>query len=198
MVDFGEQIGLSGWRARRDPRSFACPRCANVDLELNLTTESVELASPLPPLCIAPETPIRDVFERLKGEGRGSVLVCRDGALVGIFTERDALRLMASQITAGSKTQGGKTQGGGDLDAAVETVMVRNPATIDATATVADAVERMSAGGYRRLPIVDRQRRPLGVVQVSGIVHYLAEHFPKTIYNQPPVSHAVTQDREGP
>jgi CBS domain-containing protein len=159
-----------------------------VDLELNLTTESVELASPLPPLSVAPETPIREVFARLKGEGRGSVLVCRDGVLMGIFTERDALRLMANSLA----------QGSAKLDAPVETVMVRNPATIEQTATVADAVERMSSGGYRRLPIIDRERRPVGVVQVSGIVHYLAEHFPKTIYNQPPKSHAVNQQREGP
>lgn len=154
-----------------------------MDLELNLTTESVELASPLPPISVAPETSIRDVFERLKGEGRGSILVCRDGVLVGIFTERDALRIMAR---------------GGNLDAPIETVMIRNPVTIDATATVAEAVEMMSSGGYRRLPIIDSQRRPVGVVQVAGIVHYLAEHFPKTIYNQPPVSNPVTQNREGP
>jgi CBS domain-containing protein len=159
-----------------------------VDLELNLTTESVELASPLAPLSVAPETPIREVFQFLKREGRGSVLVCRNGALVGIFTERDALRLMARGITTG----------GGDLDAPIETAMIRNPATLDSKATVADAVEKMSAGGYRRMPLVDRERKPVGVVQVSGIVHYLAEHFPQTIYNQPPVSHAVTQHREGP
>lgn len=154
-----------------------------MDLELNLTTESVELASPLPPLSVAPQTTLREVFQRLKAEGKGSVLVCRDDVLVGIFTERDALGVMAR---------------GGSLDAAVETVMVRNPATLDAAATVADAVERMSKGGYRRLPIIDSQRRPVGVVQASGIVHYLAEHFPKTIYNQPPVSHPAAQDREGP
>lgn len=154
-----------------------------MDLELNLTTESVELASPLPAVCVAPETTIREVFERLKGEGRGSLLVCREGRLVGIFTERDALRLMAR---------------GGNLEAAIETVMIRDPATLSATATMAAAVERMSCGGYRRMPIVDREHRPVGVVQVSGIVHYLAEHFPKTIYNQPPVSHSITQDREGP
>ncbi|HQU45531.1 MAG TPA: CBS domain-containing protein [Pirellulales bacterium] len=154
-----------------------------MDLELNLTTESVELTSPLPVVSVAPETSIRDVFQRLKGEGRGSVLICREGALVGIFTERDALRLMAR---------------GGNLDAPIETVMIRDPATLHANATVAEAVERMSCGGYRRMPIVDDQHRPLGVVQVSGIVHYLAEHFPNTIYNQPPVSHSVTQHREGP
>lgn len=154
-----------------------------MNLELNLTTESVTEASPLEPICVAPQTTVREVFERLKGEGRGSILVCRDGALVGIFTERDALRIMAR---------------GGNLDAPIEAVMVRQPATIDAQATVAAAIQQMSSGGYRRLPIVDRGHKPLGVVQVSGIVHYLVEHFPKTIYNQPPVPHPVMQQREGP
>lgn len=154
-----------------------------MNLELNLTTETVTQASPLEPICVSPETSLREVFERLKGEGRGSILVCRDGAMVGIFTERDALRIMAR---------------GGNLDAAIETVMVRQPATIHAQATVAAAIQQMSSGGYRRLPVVDGDRKPLGVVQVSGIVHYLVEHFPKTIYNQPPVPHPVTQHREGP
>lgn len=163
-----------------------------MDLELNLTTESVELASPLPPVAVSPQTSLREVFQRLKGEGRGSVLVCQDGALVGIFTERDALRLMARDLLPGDPSDHI------ELDEPVETVMIRNPATIAATASVAAAVEKMSAGGYRRLPIVDGQKRPVGVLQVSGIVHYLAEHFPKTIYNQPPVSHGVTQHREGP
>lgn len=154
-----------------------------MNLELNLTTEAVTEASPLEPVCVAPETTIRAVFERLKGEGRGSILVCRGDTLLGIFTERDALRIMAR---------------GGNLEAPIESVMVRQPATIDSRATVAAAIQQMSSGGYRRLPIVDGRRKPLGVVQVSGIVHYLVEHFPKTIYNQPPVSHPVMQEREGP
>jgi hypothetical protein len=56
----------------------------------------------------------------------------------------------------------------------------------------------MALGGYRRLPIVNEVGRPLGIVQVSGIVHYLVEHFPKTIYNLPPQANRVAQQREGP
>lgn len=153
-----------------------------MDIERNLTTESVEQAWPARPVCIEPGTPVREVFGRLKRHGTGSVLVTQDGALVGIFTERDALRIMAR---------------GGNLDAPIEQYMVRAPASISAQSTVAVAIQKMSAGGYRRLPIVDDRNHPVGVVQTSGIVHYLVEHFPKTIYNQPPVAHPVTQEREG-
>ena len=62
------------------------------------------------------------------------------------------------------------------------------PATIPATATVAEAIRTMAEGGYRHLPMVDAEGRPTGVVAVHGIVHYLVDHFPATVYNLPPES----------
>ena len=154
-----------------------------MDIEFNLMTESVEQAGPVKPLVVEPATPIRDVLVLLRERKRPSVLVCRDGALVGIFTERDALRVMAD---------------GRDLSLPIEQVMTVQPVTVRAGEKVGAAVQKMATGGYRRLPIVDDAGHPTGLVQVSGIVHYLVEHFPKTIYNLPPVAHPVMQQREGP
>lgn len=154
-----------------------------MDIELNLTTESVAQASPAQPVCVAPEATVREVLELMKERRVGSVLVCRDEVLAGIFTERDALRILAAR---------------GDLDRPIERVMSDVPASIPADANVAAAIQRMSFGGYRRLPIVDAQNKPKGVLQSSGIVHYLVQHFPKTVYNQPPVPFPATQLREGP
>jgi CBS domain-containing protein len=153
-----------------------------VDIELNLTTETVDQASPVEPVCVPGELSLREAFQTMRRHHAGSLLICRDGVLAGIFTERDALRLMAR---------------GADLDLPLEKVMTRSPATISAEATVADAIRKMSSGGYRRLPIVDGKGHPVGIVRVSGIVHYLVQHFPKTIYNQPPVAYPATQHREG-
>ena len=55
----------------------------------------------------------------------------------------------------------------------------------------------MAHGGYRRLPIVDDQGRPTGIIKVEGIMHYLVEHFPSTVYNLPPNPSVVQQEREG-
>ena len=44
----------------------------------------------------------------------------------------------------------------------------------------------MAEGGYRHLPIVDQDQKPTGVLAVHGIVHYLVDHFPETVYNLPP------------
>lgn len=154
-----------------------------VDIELNLMTESVDHAGPVEPLCVEPRTPIHDVLLMLRERHRPSALVCRDAKLVGVFTERDALRVMAQGL---------------DMRQPVEQVMTHQPVTVQAGEKVGAAVQKMATGGYRRLPIVNAAGTPVGLVHVSGIVHYLVEHFPKTIYNLPPVAHPVMQQRECP
>lgn len=155
-----------------------------MDIEFNLNTESAKMTNPAEPVAVEPTATIRQVFGLLRNRDlAGCVLVCHEGLLVGIFTERDALRVMAA---------------GDDLDAAIETVMVRRPASLAADATVADAIQKMSGGGFRRLPIVDADGKPTGVVRAIGVVHYLVEHFPKSVYNLPPVGRQVMQEREGP
>jgi CBS domain-containing protein len=109
-------------------------------------------------------------------------MVCRDMKLLGIFTERDALRLLAD---------------GANLDQPVAAVMVRDPVTLRTDETVGKAIGLMAAGGCRRLPVVDAHGRVTGVLKVSGILRYLVEHFPKTVYTLPPAPHHKTVQREG-
>lgn len=109
-------------------------------------------------------------------------MICDGPKLVGIFTERDALKQMSE---------------GADFSRPVREVMSSPPAMIPATATVAEAIRSMSEGGYRHLPMVDPAGRPTGVVAVHGIVHYLVDHFPATVYNLPPNPKTATKEREG-
>lgn len=151
--------------------------------QLNLHSETVRHAFLAEPLCVGPATSVRDILRLLKEHNRGSVLVCDpQQVLQGIFTERDSLRMMAR---------------GDGLDVAVETVMSRNPVTIRVHDTVETAIAKMSRGGYRHLPVIDDERRPVGVMLVSSILRYLVEHFPKFVYNLPPRPHHSTKEREG-
>lgn len=153
-----------------------------VAFELNLNTEEVRTVGMMQPVCVEPATPVREVLALLKSKRRSSVLVVRDNALLGIFTERDALRLVAQ---------------GADLDTPIEKVMVSKPVTLSETDTIATAIRKMSDGGYRRLPIVGGDGAPVGIVTVTGIVHFLVDHFPQTVYNLPPQPGVVMQEREG-
>jgi CBS domain-containing protein len=153
-----------------------------MDIEFNVAIESVDQIELSDPLCFEPHESIRSVLVRLRLHNNGSALVCREGALVGIFTERDALRLLASRA---------------DLDRPVESVMTRDPVTLRPEASIGTAIRKMALGGYRRLPVVDREGVPIGVLQTAGIVHFMVEHFPRSIYNLPPVPHPAMQQREG-
>ena len=149
---------------------------------LKLDTETVERAFPGEALILPSGTSIRDVFAQLRTRNSGVAAVCDDGVLVGIFTERDALRLLAA---------------GTDVDQPVSAVMTRNPTTLRKSDSVSKAMSLMSSGGYRQLPIVDDENRPVSVLKAAGILHYLVEHFPKIIYNLPPEPHHSPQRREG-
>jgi CBS domain-containing protein len=150
--------------------------------QLDLTSDSVQDAGPEVSLKVAPETSVRETFELLKKENRSGVVVCSGDELVGVFTERDALRLMAANA---------------DLDRPIHTVMSPHPVTIESTASVADAIRTMSDCGHRRLPVIDDTGAPTGILKVSAIIHYLVEYVPGAIYNLPPDPHPRTRDREG-
>jgi CBS domain-containing protein len=153
-----------------------------VDFQLSLESEGVASAYPDQPLATTVDATVGQALQLLRAQRTGAVMICEGVKLVGILTERDALRLMAA---------------GGDFSRSVRDVMSSPPATISSSATVAEAIRTMAEGGYRHLPMVDDEGRPTGVVAVHGIVHYLVDHFPATVYNLPPDPNTSTKEREG-
>jgi CBS domain-containing protein len=139
---------------------------------LSLSTDPVTQAFPDQSLAVSGDATVGDVLQLMRTERGSCVLICTDeGALEGIFTERDALRWM---------TEGGSPQTN------IRELMTASPKFLKAKAPVGDAIRTMAEGGYRHLPIVDEAGVPQGVLAVRGIVHYLVDHFPNTIYNLPP------------
>lgn len=153
-----------------------------MDYRLSLQNESVELAYPIAPVVVEPYLSIRQVLQVMRERSTGAVLVCREKHLLGIFTERDALKLLAAD---------------GDLTRPIEAVMTANPTTLRADDTVATAIRKMSFGSFRRLPVVDAAGRVVGLIKASRILHYIVEHFPQMVYTLPPEPHPVTHAREG-
>ncbi len=153
-----------------------------MSFHLNLNTETLGHCHPAEPLCLPPTASVAEALRQMKEHNRGAVLVCRDQKVVGIFTERDALKMMAS---------------GARFDGPLELCMTPDPVVLHASDLVGKAITMMAQGGYRRLPIVDDHGRPTGIITVQGIMRYLVEHFPAVIYNLPPEPHHATQQREG-
>jgi signal-transduction protein with cAMP-binding, CBS, and nucleotidyltransferase domain len=154
-----------------------------MDLAKNLKIDSVSRLNPAPLRWVTPQQTVADAVEVMRREKMGCLLVCDADRLVGIFTDRDLLR----RILAVGKA----------LSAPLAEVMTPNPVVVHPKDPIRLAIARMEEGGYRHLPVVDEAGRPVGVLSVKRIVHYLVEHFPATIYNLPPDPGAVPHEREG-
>ena len=155
----------------------------SLELSRNLRVDSVSRLQPVPPLAIEDHSPVSAAVEAMRSEKTGCLLVTRSGRLVGIFTERDLLtRVLAAGLP---------------LSVPMSECHTENPAKVSPKDSVQTAIERMEKGGYRHLAVVDEMNRPVGILSAQRVVHYLVEHFPGLIYNQPPEPNRVPDTAEG-
>jgi signal-transduction protein with cAMP-binding, CBS, and nucleotidyltransferase domain len=154
-----------------------------MELSRNLRVESVLRLHPTPARNIAPEASVDDAVQVMRRAKVGCILVCDRMKLVGIFTERDLLR----RILACGKP----------LTTSIEDVMTCEPVVVQLEDPIHLAVKKMQEGGYRHLPVVDDQQKAIGILSAKRIVHYLVEHFPAAVYNQPPNPSGWVRQREG-
>ena len=104
-------------------------------------------------------TTVRDAL-RAAGEGRRAgaiVLIDGAGRLSGIFTDGDLRR---------------HVNGGGlaALDAPIAGVMTRHPTTLTVDNLVRDAVQMVQAKRLDEIPVVDREGKPVGLVDVQDLI----------------------------
>ncbi|HEV3256715.1 MAG TPA: CBS domain-containing protein [Gemmataceae bacterium] len=154
-----------------------------MNLAKNLKIDSVSRLHPTPPLQVSPSQTVAEAVELMRHEQVGCLLVCEGDRVLGIFTERDLMKRVLAE--------------GKPLTTPVAQCMTPNPIVVHPKEPIAAAVRHMELGGYRHLPVVDEAGRPVGVLSVKRIVHYLVEHFPATVYNLPPDPDSVPNEREG-
>jgi CBS domain-containing protein len=151
--------------AREEPK----PRT----LDGSVFHEPVTLLGSRTPITVGESVTVEDAIERMRKHRIGCLLVTRDDRLVGIFTERDVLyRVVAARLDARTTPVG--------------EVMTEDPESLPADAEIAWAMNRMSLGGFRHVPLVDGDGRPVGILSIKDVVSYLAEFFPDEVMNIPP------------
>lgn len=107
-------------------------------------------------LGVAPDAAVSDVIKKMKQAGLGCALVLDQGNLVGIFTERDLLNKLTGKAAQTQST-------------AVRELMSANPEILRDTDSVATALNKMSMGRYRHIPV----RKADGSYCVTSIKHVL-------------------------
>lgn len=103
------------------------------------------------PLTLGPTTSVKDACKKMHERRAGSVLVTDDkGALLGIFTGRDAVARVLAAGKDATKTK-------------LADVMTGDPMVLAPDKTAIDALRLMWDGGFRHLPVV-KSGRVVGVV----------------------------------
>lgn len=138
-----------------------------------LATARVDELTARPPAKVSADDAMWKVVEQMKALGRGAVLVEEDGALVGIFTERDLLNRIDYTDQLWSHM-------------IVRDVMTPHPMVIRPDDSLSEALRRLTVGHRRHLPIVDDRGRVLGMISIRDILTFVAERFPEEMVNLPP------------
>jgi CBS domain-containing protein len=154
------------------------------DLESALMTVTLSEVVQRKPLLVESNLTLAAVIEAMQREDRGTVLVIQDGKLVGIFTERDVLMKVTGHVV--------------DLTAGqVSAFMTRDPVTLPADSAVAFALNRMVVEGFRHIPLVDDEKRPIAEVSMRDLIEYLSDFYNRDVLNLPPDPQVRSGNREG-
>jgi CBS domain-containing protein len=104
-------------------------------------------------LAVEPTTRLVDAAARMHDRRVGAVVVVESARLVGIFTERDVLRAVAT----------------GRVEGSVGDTMTRAPETIGPDEATSHAAALMIHGGFRHLPVVEGDD-VVGMVSIRDLI----------------------------
>lgn len=110
---------------------------------------------------VGPEESVQVAIARMLEENVGSVAVCEGGRLIGIFTERDVLRLAGGED-------------GPLAELRVGAVMTRAPYVVSPDDDAAGAAGMMAERRIRHLPVVE-DGQVLGILGIRDVVRCLLE-----------------------
>jgi len=91
----------------------------------------------------------------------GCVIILDDSQkCVGIFTERDAIRIISQDVP---------------LDVTMSKIMTKNPFTINEASTFEEAKNLIKSHKIRHLPVIDADGKLVGMISVRHILNELCE-----------------------
>ena len=103
---------------------------------------------------VEPSATVAEAATVMGGRHVGSAVVCQEGTLAGIFTERDILKALSQDFDAPGQP--------------VSHWMTTNPTTVGPGTEVDEALGLMLGGGYRHLPVMEGDK-VLGMVSIRDL-----------------------------
>lgn len=139
-------------------------------LDQSRIREPLRLLGPRRPLCLSPDATLAEAVRLMREHHVGCVLAVEHDRLAGILTERDLLLKLETA----------------DFSRPVRELMTPDPEVLQPDDPIVYALHRMAVGGYRHVPLVDGDGRPVGILSVKEIVHYVVSFFVSDVLTLPP------------
>ncbi|ACP36678.1 putative signal transduction protein with CBS domains [Sulfolobus islandicus Y.G.57.14] len=111
-------------------------------------------------ITVSPNDDVNHVVRIMLMNNIGGIPVVDNNAIVGIFTEREVLKLIASSMFSGL----------------VDSVMSSNVVSIGEESTILEAAKLMAMNNVRRLPVFSKNNKLIGIITAADIVKYLAKN----------------------
>lgn len=119
-------------------------------------------------LTAPPDETVAVAVARMSELDLGAILVVEGGRLRGIFSERDLLRRVVAAGRDPERT----------LLAEVATA---EPASVRADTSLGDCARLVRERGFRHLPVVDREGRPVGILSTRDFLQFVADGLEELI-----------------
>ena len=114
------------------------------------------------PRCVTPETPVSEAARLMKSEDVGSLPILEGERVTGVVTDRD----IVIRAVAEEKDPRGMP---------VREVASRDLVTIDQDQDLSEALKLMASHQVRRIPVVDRDDRLVGVVAQADVAREMKD-----------------------
>lgn len=112
---------------------------------------------------IDPDIKLSEAVTMLSERRIGAVLVTKNERIEGILSERDIVRVLGER-------------GANALDQPIREVMTRKVVSCREADTVAAIMERMTAGKFRHLPVIEN-KRVVGLISIGDVVKWRVMEF---------------------
>jgi CBS domain-containing protein len=118
---------------------------------------------------------VAKAIETMRKKKLGAIIVVEKGRkkrVVGIFTERDLLGRVLDKRNFGRLALG--------------KVMTADPETLRPKDSLAYALNKMSVGRFRHIPLVDDAGKAVGMLSIRDVIDFVVELIPEAVLNLPP------------
>ena len=127
---------------------------------------------------------LKSVINSMQSSHSSCILITKKNKITGIFTERDVVtKIVGKNLNLENEY--------------ISNYMTNDPETLFSNDSIAFALNKMTDGGFRHVPIINPKSKKVFVISMQDIINAIGEFYFDDIINLPPKPLKTIDQREG-